>query len=94
MPHLIDHSRELTDFADTAAVVTLMDRIITVDTVLAHLGGALAKPTWTMLPFGAEYRWRTSGQDSAWYPTMRLFRQPALLAWPLVVDAVNDALSA
>ena len=94
MPHLIDHSRELTDFADTAALVTLMDRIITVDTVLAHLGGALAKPTWTMLPFGAEYRWRTSGQDSAWYPTMRLFRQPALLAWPLVVDAINDALSA
>jgi Flp pilus assembly protein TadD len=94
MPHLVDHSTALTDFADTAAVVELMDLIVSVDTVLAHLGGALAKPTWTMLPFGAEYRWLTEGSTSAWYPTMRLFRQTALFGWPEVIDAVNDALTA
>jgi Tfp pilus assembly protein PilF len=93
-PHLIDHSADLADFADTAALVALMDLIVSVDTVLAHLGGALAKPTWTMLPFGAEYRWLTAGTTSAWYPTMRLFRQPELFGWPAVVEAVNTALSA
>jgi Tfp pilus assembly protein PilF len=92
MPYLIDHSHELTDFADTAAIAGLMDMVISVDTVLAHLGGALAKPAWTMLPFGAEYRWLTAGTTSAWYPTMRLFRQPKLNDWSGVVDAVNAAL--
>jgi Tfp pilus assembly protein PilF len=94
MPRLIDHSAALADFADTAAVVELMDLIVSVDTALAHLGGALAKPTWTMLPFGAEYRWLTSGTTSAWYPTMRLFRQPELFGWRQVVAAINTALSA
>ena len=94
LPHLIDHSADLADFADTAALVELMDLIVTVDTALAHLGGALAKPTWTMLPFGAEYRWLTAGTTSAWYPTMRLFRQPELYGWPLVVEAINTALDA
>jgi len=93
LPYLIDHSRELVDFADTAAVIELMDMVISVDTVLAHLGGALAKPTWTMLPFGAEYRWLTRGTTSPWYPTMRLFRQPELNDWSQVVDAVNAALT-
>jgi Tfp pilus assembly protein PilF len=94
MPHLIDHSADLADFADTAAVVDLMDLVVSVNTVLAHLGGALARPTWTMLPFGAEYRWLTSGTTSAWYPTMRLFRQPELFGWPQVVEAISTALSA
>ena len=93
LPHLIDHSTGLADFSDTAALVQLMDMVITVDTVLAHLGGALAKPTWTMLPFGAEYRWLTSGATSGWYPTMRLFRQPELYGWPQVVEAINTALN-
>lgn len=93
LPQLIDHSTDLADFADTAALVELMDLIISVDTVLAHLGGALAKPTWTMLPFGAEYRWLTAGTTSAWYPTMRLFRQPELFGWPQVVQAIDQALS-
>lgn len=94
LPHLVDHSHDLTDFADTAALVALMDVIVSVDTVLAHLGGALAKPTWTMLPLGAEYRWLTSGATSAWYPTMRLFRQPVLGGWAQVVTAIDAALSA
>ena len=94
LPHLIDHSADLVDFADTAALVELMDLIVTVDTALAHLGGALAKPTWTMLPFGAEYRWLTAGTTSAWYPTLRLFRQPELYGWTQVVEAINTALDA
>jgi Tfp pilus assembly protein PilF len=94
LPQLIDHSIDLDDFADSAAIVDLMDMVISVDTVLAHLGGALGKPTWTMLPFGAEYRWLTHGTTTAWYPTMRLFRQPALFGWTQVVAAVDEALSA
>jgi Tfp pilus assembly protein PilF len=92
MPALHDHSHALADFADTAALVSLMDRVISVDTVLAHLGGALAKPTWTMLPLGADYRWMTTGHTSPWYPTMRLFRQPALYDWTSVVTAIVRAL--
>ena len=94
LPHLIDHSADLTDFADSAAIVQLMDMVISVDTVLAHLAGALGKPAWTMLPFGAEYRWLTEGTNSAWYPTMRLFRQPELFAWTPVVAAIDAVLSA
>lgn len=93
-PHVVDHSNELDDFGDSAAVVQLMDMVISVDTALVHLAGALAKPTWTMLPFGAEYRWRTSGETTKWYPTMRLFRQPELFAWPEVVDRIIAELRA
>jgi Tfp pilus assembly protein PilF len=91
-PDLRDHSADLADFADTAALVSLMDLVVSVDTVLAHLGGALARPTWTMLPLGADYRWMTTGETSPWYPTMRLFRQPALHDWTGVVAAVDRAL--
>jgi hypothetical protein len=91
-PHIADHSRDLTDFADSAAVVALTDLTITVDTALAHLAGAMARPVWTMLPFGAEYRWETRGTTSRWYPTMRLFRQPGLSDWAGLVEAVNRAL--
>ncbi|HQT77775.1 MAG: hypothetical protein B7Z80_13200 [Rhodospirillales bacterium 20-64-7] len=94
IPHVIDHSAALADFADSAAIVALMDQVITVDTALAHVGGALARPTWIMLPFGADYRWLTNGSTTAWYPTVRLFRQPALRAWPQVLTAIDHALSA
>ena len=94
LPQLVDHSANLADFADSAAIVDLMDIVISVDTVLAHLGGALGMPTWTMLPFGAEYRWLTGGHTSAWYPGMRLFRQPELFSWTQVVAAIDAALSA
>lgn len=92
--HVVNHADELVDFGDSAAIVQLMDMVITVDTALAHLGGALAKPTWTMLPFGAEYRWRTHGETTKWYPTMRLFRQPELFAWPEVVERIIGELKA
>ncbi len=92
MQMLDDHSQTLADFADTAALLALMDQVITVDTVLAHLGGAMARPTWTMLPLGSDYRWMTQGTTSPWYPTMRLFRQPALHDWASVISAVSHAL--
>lgn len=94
LPHVKDHSADLKDFADTAALLVLMDQVITVDTVLAHLAGALARPVWTMLPLGPDYRWRDHGTTTPWYPTMTLFRQPALYDWGPVVAAVNAALGA
>jgi ADP-heptose:LPS heptosyltransferase len=91
-PNVIDHSRTLQDFADTAALVSQMDLVISVDTALVHLAGALAHPVWTLLPLGADYRWLMHRDDSPWYPTMRLFRQPRLKDWPAVVSAVAGAL--
>ena len=92
MPWIVDHSQALEDFADTAALLSLMDLTITVDTVLAHLSGAVGRTTWTMLPLGADYRWRTEGATTPWYPTMRLFRQPALHDWGGVIEAIGQAL--
>jgi len=91
-PGLVDHGPALADFADTAALLAHMDLVISVDTALAHLAGAMGLPVWTLLPLGADYRWRTSGDTCPWYPTMRLFRQTALRDWAPVVAAVNQAL--
>ncbi|MGE0419356.1 MAG: tetratricopeptide repeat protein [Acetobacteraceae bacterium] len=91
-PNLVDHSGALKDFADTAALLTLMDRVLTIDTVMAHLAGGMALPTWTMLALGADYRWLTAGTHSPWYPTMRLFRQPAFGDWDSVVADIGRAL--
>lgn len=90
--HLVDHSGALRDFGDTAGLLTQMDLVISVDTALVHLAGALARPVWTMLPFGADYRWMAQGTDSPWYPTMRLFRQSAFDDWPGVLVAIGQAL--
>jgi hypothetical protein len=93
-PNVTDHSTALEDFADTAALVSQMDLVISVDTALAHLAGALARPVWTLLPLGADYRWMMRRTDSPWYPTMRLFRQAGLRDWAGVVAAVGAALDA
>jgi tetratricopeptide (TPR) repeat protein len=94
LPHLTDHSAALDDFADTAALLSLMDLVISVDTAVAHLAGALARPTWLLLPFSAEWRWLTERTDSPWYPTLRLFRQPTTGDWNSVVAAVTRELDA
>ena len=91
-PRVIDHVAALADFADTAALLAQMDLVISVDTALAHLAGAMGLPAWTLLPLGADYRWLTTGTTTAWYPTMRLFRQQALCDWLPVIAAVNQAL--
>ncbi len=82
----------LGDFADTMAVVENLDLVITVDTALGHLAGAMGKPTWIMLPFAPDWRWRMAGTTSAWYPSVRLFRQGHERQWPVVVETVAAAL--
>ena len=80
------------DFTDTAAAVVNLDLVITCDTAVAHLAGALAKPTWVMLPLAAEWRWPTEREDSPWYPTARLSRQRRLGDWDEVMVRVGAAL--
>lgn len=80
------------DFADAAAVIKGLDLVITVDSVVAHLAGALGKPVWLLLPFAPDWRWMLKRTDSPWYPSMRLFRQPVPDAWDAVLDAVGRAL--
>ena len=89
---LIDLSSDLADFSDTAAAISALDLLIAVDTAAAHIAGALGKPCWLLLPVNADFRWRREGEGSAWYPTMRLFRQKSLGDWPEVVERVSSAL--
>jgi len=90
---LIDWTNELNDFADTAALITNLDLLIAVDTAVAHLAGAMGKPIWTLLPFVPDWRWLLQREDSPWYPSMRLFRQPSLGDWNSVVTRVAETLS-
>jgi tetratricopeptide (TPR) repeat protein len=77
---------------ETAAIVMNLDLVITVDTMMAHLAGALAKPVWTMLPYAADWRWLNDGDRSPWYPSMRLFRQRRWGDWHDVVVRMRAAL--
>ena len=90
---LHDVGRTLSDFADTAAVITHLDLVITVDTAVAHLAGAMGKPVWTLLPFAPDWRWGQHSAYTPWYPTMRLFRQPAPGAWEAVCQSVVETLT-
>jgi FkbM family methyltransferase len=89
---LQDLQAQLNDFADTAAAIVQLDLILTVDTAVAHLAGALGKPTWTLLPYIADWRWLLDREDSPWYPTMRLFRQRQPGDWEEVFARVATAL--
>jgi ADP-heptose:LPS heptosyltransferase len=82
----------LQDFAETAAIVAQLDLVITVDTAVAHLAGALGKPVWVLLPLAADWRWFLEREDSPFYPTARLFRQPAIGDWEGAVARVTAAL--
>ena len=90
---IIDHTDRLGDFADTAALIANLDLVITADTAVAHLAGAMAKPVWLMLPFAPDWRWMLSRDDSPWYPTMRLFRQLVPHDWRSVIANVCRALA-
>jgi len=85
---LIDFTGDLHDFADTAAMVANLDLVISVDTSVAHLSGALAVPTWLLVPHAPDWRWMLDRDDSPWYPTMRLFRQSRPDDWGPVVGEV------
>ncbi len=89
---VIDLSENLNDFADTAAVISQLDLVISVDTAVAHLAGALGKPVWIMLSFVPDWRWMLQREDSPWYPTARLFRQETAGDWDGVGDRVKIAL--
>jgi hypothetical protein len=91
---LTDTAAELMDFADTAALIANLDLIITVDTAVAHLAGAMGRPVWTLLPFVPDWRWLLNREDSPWYPTMRLFRQPTIGDWEAVFRRVAEELAA
>lgn len=82
----------LSNFAETAAAIACLDLVISVDTAVAHLAGALGKPVWTLLPYAPDWRWLLHRDDSPWYPSMRLFRQPIAGDWPSVVHEVSKAL--
>ena len=91
---VLDTGPRLASFADTAAVVANLDLVITVETAIAHLAGAMGARTWTLLPFAADWRWLRERADSPWYPSMRLFRQPAAGDWASVVAEARAALAA
>ena len=91
-PKLIDLRGHFQDFLETSAVVAQLDLVITVDTAMAHLAGALAKPVWTLLPYAPDWRWFLNREDSPWYPTMRLFRQTQRNQWPPVIQRVAEEL--
>jgi len=82
-----------TEFADIAAIIAQLDLVITVDTSIAHLAGALGKPVWILLAFVPDWRWFLDRDDSPWYPTARLFRQPAAGAWGPVIERVRAELA-
>jgi tetratricopeptide (TPR) repeat protein len=91
-PDLRHFGNDLKNFSDTAALVTNLDLIISIDTSIVHLAGALAKPVWAMLPFTPDWRWLLDRLDSPWYPTARLFRQYNTRAWPPVIADVRAAV--
>lgn len=91
---LLDPMDQMHDFFDTARLIQSLDLVITSDTAVAHLAGALGRPTWVLLSAAADWRWLTQGTRSPWYPTMTLFRQSALGRWDEARDRVGAALAA
>jgi hypothetical protein len=82
----------LKNYAETAALIANLDLVIAVDTSVAHLAGALAKPLWILLPYVPEWRWQLDREDTPWYPTARLFRQDEPGGWDGVMARVRTAL--
>ncbi len=83
---------QISDFADTAAVIENIDLIISIDTAIVHLAGALGKEVWTLLPYSPDWRWMLDREDSPWYPTMKLFRQPEPGDWDSVFSSIKECL--
>ena len=91
-PTIVNFADALNDFSDTAALCACMDVVISVDTSVAHLGGALGKRTWILLPYHADWRWLTDRDDSPWYPSVKLYRQADIGDWSGVLKRVHTDL--
>ena len=89
---ITDLGPELNSISDTAAALTVLDLLITVDTLVAHLAGSMGKPTWVLLPFAPDWRWQLDREDSPWYPSIRPFRQQKPGDWEDVMVKMQDAL--
>ena len=91
--HIIDLAQHFADFNDTAAAIAALDLVISVDTSVAHLTGALGKPVWVLLPYCPDWRWLLDRSDNPWYPTAELIRQPSIGDWNSVIEEVRRKLS-
>ena len=89
---LADAARDITDYEDTVAILAMLDLVVTVDTSVAHIAGAMGRPCWILLPFTCDWRWLRERADSPWYPSVRLFRQRAAARWDEPLAAVAAAL--
>jgi ADP-heptose:LPS heptosyltransferase len=87
-----DWTSEIQDFSDTAALVSVLDGVVTVDTAVAHLAGALGKPVWLLLPYVSDFRWLLDRDDTPWYPYMKLIRQPVLGDWDGAIKKLDSIL--
>jgi hypothetical protein len=92
LPNLVHLGDGIRDFADTAAIISLLDVVVAVDTAVAHLAGALGKPVVILLPYAADFRWMRDRYETPWYPTAKLMRQPAFGDWDSVITRLNDEL--
>ncbi len=90
--NVLQFKHKFRDFADTASVIASLDAVVAVDTAVAHLAGAMGKPLFLLLPFAADFRWLRERQDSPWYPTARLYRQPAFGDWVSVIELLHHDL--
>ena len=92
-PKINQHQDDLLDLSDTAALIDEMDLVISVDTLVAHLSGAMGKKTFILLPYSPDFRWMLDRADSPWYPTATLFRQPSVGDWDSVISEIRQLLS-
>jgi hypothetical protein len=90
--HFTDELDRTEPFADTAAIIDCLDLVITCDTAIGHLAGAMGKPVWTVLTYSSDWRWLDANETSAWYPNTRLFRQQSYLDWSGVFERVAAEL--
>ncbi len=92
LPQVRHFEDDIEDFSDVAAMIALCDLVISIDSAGVHLAGAMGKPFWMLLPFAPDWRWMFERDDTPWYPTGRLFRQPAIADWDSVIDQVKRKL--
>jgi Flp pilus assembly protein TadD len=90
--NVINFSKDLVDFMETAGLIEALDLVITVDSAVAHLAGSMGKKTWILLPFDPDWRWQLDRADSPWYPTVKIFRQRKLGDWQEVMERVKKAI--